>query len=319
VPSHISVSIDGVTAETFEAIRVGARFATVMENLDRFAAYTARHGTQLTITWSLVRQNWAELGRMLTEADARGIPVKVQTVIEPEFGVQRLPTPELEHVVAALEAEGERIRPHLSINGGMWDRELRRLRDELRHRSHERFIPRYMEPPTPDAAATVADLVVETLDPAPRGARAWLTAASATRRARAELASWLGTGHVGRVDLDRAGRVRSMELDGVLPRDARPLRVEAGGSLAELLDAMAASIDGVLWIADEEPQVDRVEHTLWFGREVRDKVGLIVRTIAVPSASGIRLLVAADGRFLERLGGTPVSLAIPRLRATAAC
>jgi MoaA/NifB/PqqE/SkfB family radical SAM enzyme len=316
VPSHISVSIDGVTAPTFESIRVGARFDEVMINLDRFADYTARHDTQLTITWSLVRQNWFELGRMLTNAEERGIPVKVQTVIEPDFGVQRLPTPELEEVVAALEVEGERIRPALSINGDMWDRELRRLRDELRHRADDRPVPRYMEPPTPDGASGVEEVVVRHLDGARRsGLGARFAAAARTRRATTELATWLGREDVGRVDLDRSGRVRRADLADVLPKGVRPLGSLAGRSLADLLDELAGSMESSMWIADEEAEGDEVRHTLWFGRAMRDKVGLVVRTIAVAAPDGIRLLVAADDRLLERTDpGVPVSMSATRRR-----
>ena len=58
----------------------------------------------------------------------------INFVIEPEFGVQRLPTAELEHVLRTLEAEDRTLAPKLHLNRDAWDRQLERLRDELAER-----------------------------------------------------------------------------------------------------------------------------------------------------------------------------------------
>src|SRR5690606_42098671 len=78
-------SIAGVTKETFERVRVGASFERVMENLERFREYTSRRGTELILNWSLVRQNWHELGAMVRGAEDRDLSGDVLTVCEPVF------------------------------------------------------------------------------------------------------------------------------------------------------------------------------------------------------------------------------------------
>src|SRR5690606_20142972 len=117
--THVAVSIDGMTPETFESIRVGARYDEAFANLERFLAYTRERGTILTLGWSLLQQNWHELGAAALFADERGIDLKVHTVIEADFGVQRLPTPELAHVVTQMERQSEGLAPRLTRNRDM--------------------------------------------------------------------------------------------------------------------------------------------------------------------------------------------------------
>lgn len=331
---HISVSMDGITAPTLEAIRVGADFGTVMTNLERFRKYTSERGTRLTITWSLVRRNWFELGDMLRFAEERGIPVKVQTVIEPEFGVQRLPTDELRFVVDSLESEGRSLEPDLSINLAMWQREVQRLRDELADRERGGLRPVYMEPAAPENSSHVADIVVGAASPTPRDSTAGLfgkvTAAlrTAVRRtnppattiddARAELAEWARGGRVAELGLDTGGQVVSAQLEGLLPPGSALPPMVVGTPLAAVLDAIAGSIDGALWIGEEHIEPDRVLHTLWVGRPVRDKVGLVIRMISIPTPDGVLVLLAADDHLMPATTSTtPVTLGARRDRLAA--
>ncbi len=309
--THICVSIDGVTPRTFESIRVGAKFHDVMTNLDRFEQYARQRGTMLTISFSLIRQNWFELGAMMRFAEARGIPVKVQTVIEPEFGVQRMPTDELTSVVESLEIEGATLEPLLEINRSMWRREVARLRGELEARRAPGLRLRYMEPADPSNAAHVAAVIA---DPAYRTTvRDAEEIRSIVSAARDELGAWNPGGGVGEIRLGPTGGLESVALEGVLPEyvgheSLQPGSLGPTAALPDLLRAIERSLDAALWIAEEFHEHARTVHTLWFGRAVRDKVGLTVRLISVPTEAGSTIVVAADARLLDDDVATPVSL-----------
>lgn len=312
---HVSVSMDGMTAPTFERIRVGARFADVRRNLDRFATYTAERGTQLTITFCLVQQNWFELGAMLRFAEERGIRVKVQTVIEPEYGVQRLATDDLAFVVDALRAEGEGLVDDLVLNRAMWEREVARLADELAQRGAPVAQEIYMEPPDPGHARRV-EALVRSVPPARR-----------TRRRphggddiRRELARWAGGAPTGTIVLAADGEVRTVDLTGVLGV-TNPPDLRGATTLAGLLEAIEDALDSAMWIGEEHRDGDRVEHTLWFGRPVRDKVGLVVRLVTFARADGvIEIVVAADHHLMPAPpgGGVAVTLGARRQRSALA-
>ena len=323
---HISVSMDGITRPTFEAIRVGADFDAVMANLDRFARYTAKRGTELAITWSLVRQNWFELGDMMRFAEERGIRVKVQTVIEPTYGVQRMATPELAFVVESLEAEGRDLVPTLHLNRAMWDREVQRLRGELESRTGGGLQPMYMEPPgaantphvvqmitaTGDAphAGTLRERILGLLRPSdPNGAATTAATERERRGARDELRAWSGGRAVGEIMIDGSGRITASVLDGVFPEALGAVGDQDPTTLEELIAAIEASVEGLLWIGEEFVEPHRTSHTLWIGRAVRDKTGLIIRLISLPEPGGVRVLVAADPSFLPvPTNGVRVSL-----------
>jgi hypothetical protein len=74
-------------------------------------------------------QNHHEFGDLLMWADAREIPVNVSVVRGPaRCSIARLPEDELRRVAAGMEAQHDRVAPHLTVNRAVWDRELARVR-----------------------------------------------------------------------------------------------------------------------------------------------------------------------------------------------
>ena len=303
---HVAVSVDGMQAATFEQIRVGASFDQVMANVDRFVAYTQQRGTVMTMSWSLVRSNWQELGAAAAFCDERGIDLKVQTVIEPEFGVQRLPTDELRTVVDALAAEFDVLAPRLERNRWVVERELQRLVDELALRADPGLRARCMEPAGPGvtrhAAAMALDAAGRTLDAD--------AAAAALDEARRDLHRWCGAGAtLYSAELSADGAVRTATLDGLLPVGSSPATLE------ELLDQLAGAYGGALWVAEEFDEGDRLVQTYWIGTPHRDDSGQPVRMVTVAGPGRTTVLLALDEDFAALHGdGVPVALA-PR-RAT---
>ncbi|MCB1016892.1 MAG: radical SAM protein [Acidimicrobiales bacterium] len=128
LPVSLAVSLDGVSRETVEAVRAGASYDALMDNLARYRAYTLERGTTLDLTFCLMQPNWHEFGAYLRFADELGSRVFVNTVIHPRFGLYHLPLDEFDAVLAGLEAEDEGWRSDLGRNRDVWVAELDRLR-----------------------------------------------------------------------------------------------------------------------------------------------------------------------------------------------
>ena len=156
--TNICVSVDGVTPETFEQIRVGSSFDVVMANLDRFRRYADERGTGVFLSFSLLKQNWFELGPLLRFAEEHGISVSVQTVHEVDFGVQWLETAELQLVVEMLEAEDREIWPaHCRSTRSVWNRQKNHAVEDgsLTSASLNFSRPSFMAPPSPDSTTRI--------------------------------------------------------------------------------------------------------------------------------------------------------------------
>lgn len=129
VDMDIIVSVDGASAATFEAIRVGANFDSVMANIERFQALTNRLGRRMSINHCLMTHNVHEFPDFLLWAESLGLPVQISVVREPRSSsLAGLDPPSIRQVVAELEARAEQMAHDLLINRVVWDVELARLR-----------------------------------------------------------------------------------------------------------------------------------------------------------------------------------------------
>ncbi|MFM7069899.1 MAG: radical SAM protein, partial [Actinomycetes bacterium] len=81
---HPNVSVDGVTAETLESIRVGVRSDQLWHNIDRFQTLGEETGTGMTLSFCLLSTNWREVVPFLHEADRRRVNCNVIFVHQPE-------------------------------------------------------------------------------------------------------------------------------------------------------------------------------------------------------------------------------------------
>ena len=122
-------SIDGTTAETFESIRVGSSFETVMTNVARYQGIVSRRGGWIGINYCLIRENHHEFADLLLLAEDLGARVWVSVVRNPpERSILSLPTDEIRSIVDSLEAQHERVAAGVTQNLGVWRTELDRLR-----------------------------------------------------------------------------------------------------------------------------------------------------------------------------------------------
>jgi hypothetical protein len=300
---QITVSVDGVTRETFESIRVGASFDEVYRNIERFREYTAARNRPFTVRFCLIRQNWFELGDMLRWGEERNIPVIVQTVIEPEFGVQEAPTAELRNIVDGLRKQDNDLRRELKLNLWVWERELRRLEDELESRAEPSRQLRQMRGTEFDNATYVEQSVIA----GPLGG----PCADPERR-DALLTPWLDPqGTTVRIELDQNGRVTHPEvLSAALSGGNAPIVLPPDCRLGQALSAVSELFGGGVWLSEEFVEDDLVEHVLFLGPKFRDKTGLIVRMVSWHGTGGEIHLEIATSSVLQAGGLTAVPVVL---------
>lgn len=124
----ITLSLDGITPVTFEAIRVGATFDRVMENVDRFLETTRRRGQPLTINHCLMPQNAAEFMLLLQWASARDIDVNVSVVRGPAHcSLTRLDRAALVDLHDLMRRQHDENTADLGRNEAVWQREFNRI------------------------------------------------------------------------------------------------------------------------------------------------------------------------------------------------
>lgn len=135
LPVEITVSMDGLSSEVVEHIRVGASHPTLMTNFRRFHGYAAANRRYLTLSFCLMRHNWHEFGRLCMFGDEWGCRVYANVVRTPAHcSLYTLPDRELRRIVRAMEVEAAALLPRLTQNLEVWVGELERLRTFLRRR-----------------------------------------------------------------------------------------------------------------------------------------------------------------------------------------
>lgn len=144
LPVSIGISMDGVTKETVERVRVNARYEELMANFRRFHAYARRRGTEIGLTYCLMRQNWHEFGDYLLFADEWDCDVYVNTVIQPfECSLHTLRREELAEIVGKLLERDPDYQSRLRRNRQVWIDEVERLRNRAEHKFERKV---YFEP-----------------------------------------------------------------------------------------------------------------------------------------------------------------------------
>jgi MoaA/NifB/PqqE/SkfB family radical SAM enzyme len=134
LPCSITISFDGVTPQTFETIRVNARFDQVIENFHRFQEYSRQHGRTVSFNFSLMTLNWHEFADFLLFAEEYSCPVNVCTVVSPsKYSLFMIPVEQLKPIVAHLDSIEQRIADQLVVNRKAWIDTIDRLRNRIKN------------------------------------------------------------------------------------------------------------------------------------------------------------------------------------------
>ena len=258
LPFSIAVSLDGITRQTVEAVRVGAAFDTVMANVERFGAYCAARGTPFALTYCLMVPNWQEFPDFLAFAGERGADVFVNTVNWPShLSLYVLPPDELSAIADALEHRGDRVVPGHPLLAA----EVARLRNRAAPGTEEPWFEAWSPvPPRPDGPpqGTTVDLA----------------------EARTRLAALGGTVHTLVTDAeDRVVAVGGDEFLGTGSPDliGRPYR--------HALEAAAGAFGPLVLVSDEVLYANGAERlALYDGPERQTRVLSV--TAVEPAAEG---------------------------------
>lgn len=129
LPFHFTVSLEGVSKDTQDAIRIGSDLDVVLENVDRFLNYTKSRGTSVNFAHCLMQQNWHGFGALLEYAEEKACDVWVNVVRQPQsHSLYELPKSELNEVVSQMESERDRLAPKLTRNRALLEQTVHGLR-----------------------------------------------------------------------------------------------------------------------------------------------------------------------------------------------
>lgn len=99
----VAVSIDALDKQKLEKIRKNIVLETLQENIARFNEYCRRKGTYLSLSFTVQKENWDELPRMINYCNSLQAHIFVSYLETPvHFSVADLPVEELRHMRAEL-------------------------------------------------------------------------------------------------------------------------------------------------------------------------------------------------------------------------
>lgn len=132
LPFHFTVSLEGVTKDTQDAIRINSDLDQVLKNVERFLAYSKARGTSVNFAHCLMQQNWQGFGALLEYAEGLDCQVWVNVVRQPKtHSLYELPREELGEIVGKMERERDRLAPKLRRNREVLAKTVQGLRAYL--------------------------------------------------------------------------------------------------------------------------------------------------------------------------------------------
>lgn len=295
----VTVSLDGVTAATVEAIRRHVDVAEALDHARRLREHTRRRGTAFGFNFCLTPHNWQELGPFLAFADGWEADVRVISVSEPGHCLHDLDEAALAEVLAVWEAESARWVATLGRNRHAWDVEVEQVRRVLAQR--RAGVPPTLRQPQPLEGPLIA---------APEGH----ADPGAAREARARLHRWAADGPVATLDVGPDGRVERVTVSGVGGQlaglDPRAAVGRSPDAVLRECEALAGRQWSVLERLDGDGVADRsVLATV--GPPVRGATGSVVRVVAVATGRGRSSVHVAADRYYDREVAVDVAVPAP--------
>ncbi len=102
---HINFSLDSLTPEIYETIRVNAHFDRVMENFLFYRQYTKEHNRTMCLMVNPMRNNWHEMPEFIRFVNKHNINIWFNTIHRPvEWAIWSLPKNELKKIFEQLNA-----------------------------------------------------------------------------------------------------------------------------------------------------------------------------------------------------------------------
>lgn len=151
LPCQLTVSIDGITPQTLESIRIGVKFDVLMQNIARFHEYAVSRQNRLCFNYALMTLNWHEFGEFLQFADHWDANVTICTCTEPiRYSLYHLDRSALGEVVESLTRQDATLRQQLGRTRVVWEQTLSMLQHRLEHCENPVPITENLRPTMPD-------------------------------------------------------------------------------------------------------------------------------------------------------------------------
>lgn len=179
----VAVSVDAISQDVGEAIRVGSDHAAVLANVRRLREVTRTTRAGFGINACIMRENHGELLDLLLLGDELDADVEVILITYPrDRSLLLAPSEELDAAIVALEASDPAAQARLGRNRHRWDRVLLGLRDHAAGssavpvdisaapRSSDRaaFTPAQLDAMDPRPTTVAAELELEAVELAAR-------------------------------------------------------------------------------------------------------------------------------------------------------
>jgi MoaA/NifB/PqqE/SkfB family radical SAM enzyme len=300
----VTVSIDGASAQMYEAIRGGSDFEQVVRNVGRLRDVCRAKGTELRLCFCLMDRNWHELAPFLRWADELGAEVSINLVSDLGLALHDLPAADLEGVWSRWSRDAATVDGLAPRLREQWDIQMVQLERVLSERRDGVPAPPRQAQAAVDWSWHVSADAVGTLQ---RNAG---TTDVAVQRDR--LAAWSG-GDVAVLTLAADGAVTDcvsphprLGLDGTL----------VGRRLDDVVPAFERADGRRTWILGDEVVDDVRVRTVVLSEQQPERgvAGSVVRLVLGTSGEGWVLLVAED-RMYDRAPGT-VAVAPPSRRGS---
>lgn len=285
----VTVSIDAVTTELYESIRLGATFATVAEHIVRFRDRCRDAGTEFRLCYCLMRHNAADLPAFLRWAESLGASVSINVVSDLGHALHDEPVDALDTVRrswSAAEGMGELTGERAAV----WATQQAQLDAVITER-------RAGVPPVPRQAqrASSAALDVGAVPPV----------AVTPERVDAEvefLSAWSGSADVGRLTGDASGTI----VDVLRPHVRLGIGAGLiGASLSDLLPTIERADGRVAWVLEVSADDDRVVRgfVLSATQPERGGVGSVARVLLLRTAADEWTALVAEDRVYDDVAG----------------
>ncbi len=281
----VTVSIDAVTPDVYESIRVGAEFATVADHIVRFRDRCRDAGTEFRFCFCLMRHNAAELPAFLRWAESLGAAVSINVVSDLGHALHDEPVDVLDAVRRAW-ADADDLAGLTGERAVAWSTQQTQLDAVVAER-------RAGVPPAPRQAQRASSAVLD-VDALPS-----VIAPPARVEVEADfLAAWAGSADVGRLVGDAAGTIVEV---------AHPhlrLGVDAGlvgAALADLIPTFERADGRVAWVLEVSADEDRAVRgfVLSATQPERGGVGSVVRVVLLRTSSETWTALVAEDRVYD--------------------
>lgn len=100
---HINLSLDSLTADIYETVRVNAQFKRVLENFEYFMNYAKTNNRTICIMVNPMRNNWHEMPEFVRFVNKYDINLWFNTIHRPvDWAIWSLPASELKEIYETL-------------------------------------------------------------------------------------------------------------------------------------------------------------------------------------------------------------------------